>query len=111
MSATIILDIPRAEERRVLAEATIGINTRIYQEMIINRAHEKVNKWFRIDQHNDLTSATIFVSTMTDNYCTYYRDCISSIISTLHQEFEALGYSVKVEYINHTGELGIFLSW
>lgn len=111
MSATIILNIPRAEERRVLAEATIGINRRIYQETIINRVHEKVNRWFEIDKHNDLTSATIFVSTMTDNYCMYYQDCMSSIISTLHQEFEALGYSVKVERVNNTGELGIFLSW
>ena len=111
MSASTILNIPRAEERRALAEATIGINTRIYQEIIINRVHEKVNRWFETDKHNDLTAATIFVSMMTDNYCTYYQDCISSIISTLHQEFEALGYSVKVECVNHTGELMIFLSW
>ena len=111
MSATIILNIPRAEERRVLAEATIGINRRIYQETIINRVHEKVNRWFEIDKHNDLTSATIFVSPMMDNYRMYYQDCIPLIISTLQQEFEALGYSIKVEYINHTGELGIFLSW
>lgn len=111
MSVSTILNIPRAEERRALAEATIGINTRIYQEIIINRVHEKVNRWFEIDKHNDLTSATIFVSTVTDDYCTYYQDCMPSIISTLNQEFEALGYSVKVEYVNNTGELGIFLSW
>ena len=111
MGASTILNIPRAEERRALAEATIGINTIIYQEMIINRVHEKVNEGFGIDKHNDLTSATIFVSTITDNYCTYYQDCMSSIISTLHQEFEALGYSVKVEHVNSNGELRIFLSW
>ena len=111
MGASTILNIPRAEERRALAEATIGINKRIYQETIINRVYEKVNRWFEIDKHNDLTSATIFVSPMLDNYRMYYQDCIPLIISTLQQEFEALGYSIKVEYINHTVELGIFLSW
>ena len=111
MSATIILNIPTAKERRILTETTIQLDKKIYQETIINRAYENINRWFEEEINDSLTSATIFISTVADHPCLYHKECIPTISSIIKQKLEELGYSVKINYDSNNGKLEIFIQW